>query len=429
MGNKKIRIAWVCHLSNEEVRERLKFRPSAEQRATKDYSQWNTNAINEFRKFDDIELHIISPHLGISSEIQEFTSEGIHYHFFRSEDDSFIFKIKRKFLKGKYLTPQYKSNTKTIISIINSIKPILIHMIGAENPFYSTSGLSMPKDIPLIVTLQTLMIDPAFLKNYPITKQMYNYRCSVERKILQRADYITCRAQRFKDILKELFNPAPRILDMALIVGEKINTTVCKKEYDFVYFAKEIEKAVDWAIEAFALAQKKRPEITLNIVGGYAAQTKQELDRRLAELGILDNVSFTGSLPSHDDVINQVRKSRFAILPLKIDLISGTIREAMANGLPVVTTNTPGTPKLNENRKSVLISEKGDFENMAGNMLDLLDNKDLYNTLQANGYTTVRERYNNGFEANLWREAYYAILENKEKGTPIPGKLMKKEKL
>lgn len=424
MGNKKIKVVWICSLSNAEVRDELHFNSYAKQRASKDFAKWNTNGIDEFKNFDDIELHIISPHAGINSNVQEFSKDGIYYHFFRSEDDRFMFRLKRKFLKGKYLTPKYNNNTSTILSIIDKTKPDIIHLIGAENPYYSASALPAPKDTPLIVTLQTLMIDPDFFKNYPITKQMYDYRSGIEREVLLRADYVTCRAQRFKDVLKEQFNPPLKILNMALIVGEKVNTTECEKEYDFVYFAKEIEKAADWAIEAFALAYKKHPGITLNIVGGYAAQTKVELDKRLEELGISENVTFTGSLPSHDDVINQVRKSRFAILPLKIDMITGTIREAMANGLPVVTTITPATPKLNENRKSVLLSEKEDFNNMASNMLDLLDNEDLYNTLQANGYATVRERYDNGVEANLWREAYYAVLENKKNGTPIPDRML-----
>lgn len=425
MKSRKTKVVWACHFSNAEVRECLRIFASAKQRATKDYSQWNTNAINEFKKFGDVELHVISPHTGLTTDVQEFSKDGIHYHFFRSEDDYFIFRLKRKLFKGEYLTPKYKKNSKRIVSIIDSIKPELIHMIGAENPFYSLSALSMPRDIPLIVTLQTLMIDPVFLENYPITKLMYDYRSDIERRVLQRADYVTCRAQRFKDVLKEQFNPALKILDMALVVGETINTTDCKKEYDFVYFAKEIEKAADWAVEAFALAHEKRPGITLNIVGGYTAQTKQKLYKRLAELGITEKVTFSGSLPSHDDVINQIRKARFAILPLKIDLISGTIREAMANGLPVVTTVTPATPKLNEKRQSVLLSEKGDFEKMASGMLDLLNDEELRNILQVNGYDTVRERYDNGLEANLWREAYYAVLENKRNGTPIPSKLLK----
>lgn len=426
MCYKKIKVAWICHLSNEEIRKHLHLTPWASKNAWKDYSQWNTNGINEFKNFDDVELHIISPHIGLLTKLKEFVEDDIHYHIFKSEDDSFFFRLKRKFLKGKYETPDYECNSSIILSVVNSINPDLIHVIGAENPFYSKSTLSMPKEVPLIVTLQTLMIDPDFFENYPISKNLYDYRSGIEREVLQRADYVTCRAQRFKEVLKEQFNPTLRILNMALIVGEKINTTKCKKDYDFVYFAKEIEKAVDWAIEAFALAHKKHSEITLNIVGGYATQTKQVLDRRLEELGILGNVSFTGSLPSHDDVISQVRKARVALLPLKIDLISGTIREAMANGLPVVTTITPATPKLNENRKSVLLSEKGDFDNMASNMLDLIENENLYNTLQANGYVTVRERYDNGIVANLWREAYYAVLEEKRNGTPIPTQLLHK---
>ena len=41
--------------------------------------------------------------------------------------------------------------------------------------------------------------------------------------------------------------------------------------------------------------------------------------------GIKDAVTFEGMLPTHDDVIAQIRKSRFALLPLRIDLTSGTI--------------------------------------------------------------------------------------------------------
>lgn len=411
---KKIKVVWVCHLSNEEIRKRLHFRKiTFRKEGLVDFAQWNTNAINEFKKFDDIELHIISPHLNISSEIQEFTFEGIHYHFFRSEDDNLLFRVKRKLLKGKYLTPDYEQNTRTILSIIDYIKPDLIHIIGAENPYYSKSALSMPKNIPLLVALQTLMIDPDFYRNYPTTKQMYKYRSDIEREVLQRADYVTFRAKRFGEILCQEFNPAPKTLDMPLAVGEDITIGEYEKQYDFVYFAANISKASDWAIEAFALAQKKHPEITLNISGGYHPDLKERLDKRIEELGITDNVIFSGSQKSHNDVLNQIRKSRFALLPLKIDLIAGTIREAMANGLPVVTTITPATPKLNETRESVLLSEKGDFEAMAENMCRLISSTELAKTLQENAATTMHEKYSNETAVKLWRENYYNILEKK----------------
>ena len=49
----------------------------------------------------------------------------------------------------------------------------------------------------------------------------------------------------------------------------------------------------------------------------------------------------------------------------------------MAYGLPVITTITPGTPKLNDNRESVLLSPIGNHQAMADNMIKLLENKDL----------------------------------------------------
>ncbi|MBQ8222612.1 MAG: glycosyltransferase family 4 protein [Bacteroidales bacterium] len=425
MEAKKIKVVWICHLSNEEIRGNLHLRNGASKRAIKDYSQWNTNGINEFKKFNDIELHVISPHTGLSIKLEEFIKDGIHYHIFKSEDDYFMFRLKRKFLKGRYETPEYKVNCNGILSIVKSIKPDIIHVIGAENPEYSKSALSMPKDIPLIVALQTLMIDPEFFMNYPISKKMYDYRSGIERKILQRSDYISCRVQRFTNILKEVYGPDIKILDMPLILGEKIDMAVCEKEYDFVYFAKEIEKAVDWAIESFALAHERYPGITLNIVGGYAVKTKRTLDKRLEELGISDKVSFSGSLPTHDNVIEQVRKSRFALLPLKIDLISGTIREAMANGLPVVTTVTSATPKLNESRESILLSEKGNHEAMAENMLSLLSSNEFAESIRSNAFKTTKEIRDNEASAHLWRDVYYAVLENKNNGTPIPNRMLR----
>jgi poly(glycerol-phosphate) alpha-glucosyltransferase len=208
-------------------------------------------------------------------------------------------------------------------------------------------------------------------------------------------------------------------LDLALAVGENITKATFKKEHTFIYFAKEIEKAADWAIEAFAIVNKRYPDTTLRIVGGYQTGYKRELDERLSALGITERVTFTGSLPTHDDVINEVRKSTFAVLPLKIDLIAGTIREAMANGIPVVTTITPATPELNEKRKSIMLSEKGDFNGMANNMMELIENKTLAEQLQANAYETLKDRYDNETIAKQWHDSYFEVLEHMSNGTPI----------
>lgn len=420
MENKKIKIVWICHLSNGNIRERLHFKKSHLHNVVmKDFAKWNTNATDEFKKFSDVELHIVSPHLQISSKIEEFTMDGIYYHFFRSEDDHIAFKLKRRILKNKYQTPDYKYNTQTILAIIDSIKPDLVHLIGAENPYYSMSTLSIPKEIPLIVSLQTLMCDPKFKENYPISDRSYQYKSGIEVAIIKKAHFVCCKNNHFRNIIWTTISDKIRILDLSLAVGENITKKTCEKEYTFVYFAANISKAVDHAIEAFAIASQKHPEATMRIIGEYGPHFKKQLDDRMTELNIADKVSFSGSLPTHEDVINEVHKARFAVLPLKIDLISGTIREAMANGIPVVTTLTPGTPKLNEKRESVLLSEKGNHKAMAENMISLIENKELADTLRSNAYETIKERYDNEAIIKEWHDAYFEVLEHMSKGTQI----------
>lgn len=416
MEDKKLKVVWICQISNSEIRRNLKFNDYTliniinkirKKNNIADYGVWNTNAIKEFKKFDDIELHIIAAHTNISG-IQEFISDNVYYHIFGRYDNSIVNIFKRKILKQQHR--DNRKNIKTICSIVHKINPDIIHLIGAENPQYSESVLHMPKDRPLIVALQTLMIDPDFFANYPISKEEYEYRSNIERKVLLRADYLSFRAKRFKEVLEQEFGSNLNILDMPLVVGEEIRIENCKKEYDFVYFAADISKAVDYSIEAFALAKTKYPNITLHVVGGYNDRYMQQIQLRIQELKLSSSIDFTGKLPTHDDVIKEIRKARFALLPLKIDLISGTIREAMANGLPVITTITPSTPKLNEARQSILLSEKGDHNAMAEDMISLLNSKELAESIKANAFLTIKERYDNETFANIWRTQYYNVI-------------------
>ena len=204
-------------------------------------------------------------------------------------------------------------------------------------------------------------------------------------------------------------------------MAESINKEAADKEFDFVYYASNIQKACDLAIEAFALARKKSPSITMDIVGGFDSGYKAFLDKRIQELNISDAITFEGSLLTHDDVIRQIRKSRFALLPLKVDITSGTIREAMSNGLPVVTTDTGelGTQKLNLKRQNALISSIGDHQALAENMLRLLNDESLADALRQNAYQTRFEANSNEMVVRRYVDAYKACIDSFKNGTSM----------
>lgn len=417
-----MKIALLCSFSNAQVRKKLDFnipklilwlyktaRGHAPYSNT-DYGVWNTNIIKEFEKKNEVELHVITPCSFLKKNIQEFDLNGIHYHFFRNESNTMFYMVYKQVFKPA--CDVFKMNRRKIKKLIGQIHPDIVHLIGAENPQYSLALLDVPSNIPTIAQLQTLLNDPDFKDNFPIDEKDYQYLSSVELKILLRADYIGTRAAKYINIIRTCIKPYANIIDTTLALGEEIKPASQKKSFDFVYFAADISKSCDLALEAFGLAYKKNPSITLDIVGGYSEEYKSQLDEIIERHGIGKAVTFEGHLATHDNVIEQIRKAKFALLPLKIDLTSGTIREAMSNGLPVITTDTGilGTQQLNIDYQCALISQKTDSQSIADDMIKLLNDENLAEKLRHNGYRQQSEVYNNEAVACEYVEAYKKIL-------------------
>lgn len=431
-----MKVLWICHFSNTEIRKQLNLSRNISEILIrkllklspivyKDFAQWIPNGIKEFEKFNSIEMHVISPHYGMKKESESFVFNEITYHFFKPEE-TFVKKIFRNLTKNYENT--FTSNRTKIKKIIDELNPDIIHMYGAENPYYSISALDINVlKYPFIVSLQTMMSEDDF-KNITIdSDKLYHYRVTIEREILSKVKYIGSSVQNYRNFIWDKINPTAFFFKTYLSIANKvvINTNI-EKKYSFVYFAANISKASDIAVEAFAIAYRERPEITLNIVGNTPQPYTKNLKRRILELGIENNVFFSGQLRTHDEVLNQIQFSRYALLPLKVDFISGTIREAMFSGLPVVTTITSGTPSLNKDRLSVLISEQNDYQAIAANMIKLIDSPMLADKLSKNGLITVHERWNNEKDMRELVEVYKYIIDHHRSGINIPTEIASK---
>lgn len=427
-----MKVVWICHFSNEMVRKRMNLNHSIgfvewllrkllkkEKAQTTDFAQWITNGIEEFEGSKDIELFVISPHYNLPKPLLSFSLNGIHYNFFRPDDEGLFGKIRKKIFQNTKF--QHKKNRVKIKNIFRSIKPDIIHMYGAENPYYSLAALDVDDKIyPFIVSLQTLLSDNDFIHNYPMEAAEYNSKVKIEKRIIKKARYIGTEIEKYRNIIQNEINTTALIFPTFLFLSQKIKILDTTKKFDFVYFASGINKASDLAIEAFAMVTQKYPHLTLNIVGAMPEPFTTELKKRIKELNIENNITFSGMLPSHNDVIEQIQYSKFALLPLKIDIITGTIREAMFSGLPVVTTITPGgTPTLNEKRESVLLSDKEDVSSIAANMMKLIEDPALAEKLKQNALKTVNEMWNNNETKNNLITSYKKIIQDHKKRNAI----------
>lgn len=425
--NKKIKVVWICHFSNFQVREKLPLSKQLIKNFIKkilrkkigsnysDFAPWVTNLIVEFEKFNNIELHIISPHKGLKSITKEFTINRINYHFFKPDlpliHQNIPSRIIPRFLHRFYF------NRFIINRFIKKIKPDIVNLIGAENPYYSISILDI-NNIPIYLSTQTVYSNPERLK---LSGSCDALKCEIERKIHDKILYYGCTGRMHRDlILKNNKNAIVFKMFFPIETPKHIETK--KILYDFVCFSQVIsqKKGIEDAIEALSIVKKRKNNVILNIVGSCTSVYKSRLLKIIQYHNLTDNIVFTDYFPIHEDLYQHVVQSKFAILPIKLDIISGTILEAILLDLPVITYKTSGTPFLNKNGESILLAEMGDTKMLANNMINLLNSQQLADSLKRNAKRIVDLEFNNVVSARRLVDNYISVLNHYHFQKPIP---------
>jgi glycosyltransferase involved in cell wall biosynthesis len=114
------------------------------------------------------------------------------------------------------------------------------------------------------------------------------------------------------------------------------------------------EKNHRMLIEAFALARKKYSNVRLRLLGG--GRIEPELREQVRTLGLEDSVEFCGF---SDDVPGFLSSLDIYVLPSDFEALPLCLLEAIASGLPVVSTSVGGTESIVKNTDSGWLCEPG----------------------------------------------------------------------
>ena len=406
-------------LSKRKASNALRSILGKQKKIYQDFAPWVTNLIYEFEIFDDVELHVVSPHGGLGRFIHEFEMKGIHYHFFKPElpynldkNISRLFKRKnRKFRLNRFFVKQF----------LKKINPDIVNLIGAENPYYSITALDI-KELPVFVTAQTVYTNPARKK---MTGQCDPFRWDVELQIHRKEKYFGCGGRMYHDLIVQN-NPGAIVFKNFFPIQKPAQVYEVPRKYDFVFFAAGVtpKKGIEDAIDALALVKKNKPNVTLNVVGGCAIDYKTQLMAKIENLELSKNVSFNGYFPIHSDMHQHIKSAGAAVLPIKLDVIPGTVIEAMLLEIPVITYKTTGTPFLNKDGKTVLLAGIGDIDKLADHMQTLLDSPDIADNLRKKAKAFVEKEFDNARSARRLLKIYKAVIDHYKENKPIPKELL-----
>jgi N-acetyl-alpha-D-glucosaminyl L-malate synthase BshA len=102
------------------------------------------------------------------------------------------------------------------------------------------------------------------------------------------------------------------------------------------------------------------------------------VEYRVRQLGIEDKVHFTGMIR---EPLRVVGDADVFLLPSETESFGLAALEAMACGLPVLSTNVGGLPELNADGESGFLSDVGDVDDMAAKAIRMLTDPGLLETL------------------------------------------------
>jgi glycosyltransferase involved in cell wall biosynthesis len=156
-----------------------------------------------------------------------------------------------------------------------------------------------------------------------------------------------------------------------------------------IIIARNLEAIYDVAtgMRAFAILRAKWPEARLSIAG--SGPERLLLETLAGELGISDSVSFCGSL-SRDGMADLYRAATLMLNSSLVDNTPNSLLEAMACGVPIVSTNVGGIPYLVQDEVTALLVAPGEPRALAEAMVRAIEDADLRRRLVQNGFVVAR---------------------------------------
>jgi len=134
---------------------------------------------------------------------------------------------------------------------------------------------------------------------------------------------------------------------------------------------------------------------------------RSECERLCRELHLCDHIKFLGKQDGLVEILNSA--DLFAI-PSQSESFGLAALEAMACGVPVISSSVGGLPELIRHNECGFIAEIGDIDRMAKYAIDLLTNEKKHKLFSANARKRSVEMFDKSIIVPMYEEHYEKVL-------------------
>lgn len=267
------------------------------------------------------------------------------------------------------------------------VNTAILHGVKCKQVILSHSNLLLPGYLIKLFSPATKLVLLAHgievWKRYPYFKKMMLHKCDhiLAVSSYTRATIIAVHgiAENKITVLNNCLDPflPPRIglahndnlaTRYGIIASDMVLLTITRLSF------KEQYKGYDNVLYAIKNLKQTYPQIKYLLAGKYDAIEKQRVDAIVAELGIQQNIIFTGFIPD-DELAALYHIADLYIMPSKKEGFGIVFIEAMYYGKPVIAGNKDGSADALDNGNFGLLVNPDDQQEISDAIVKVMSNK------------------------------------------------------
>lgn len=243
-------------------------------------------------------------------------------------------------------------------------------------------------NLPMITTLHGT--DITLVGNHPFYKPAVTFS-------INKSDYVTSVSQSLKDDTLKLFKiknkikVIPNFIELDKVKKDPLapchRSVMAKEDERIITHISNFRKVkrIPDIIKIFYNIQKEMPAKLMMVGDG---PEKEKAEALCMELGIYDKVIFFGNSNEIDKIL---LLTDLFLLPSETESFGLAALEAMACGVPVISSNSGGLPEVNFDGFSGYLSNVGNVDEMAANAIKILKDDEVLKQFKENALEVAKK--------------------------------------
>lgn len=243
--------------------------------------------------------------------------------------------------------------------------------------------------IPMITTLHGT--DITLVGNHPFYKTAVTFSINQSDFVTSVSNSLREDTYRLFDVKKDIY-VIPNFIEIDeekhILKGQRCQRSVLasnnEKIITHISNFRKVKRIPD-VVKTFYNIQKEIPSKLMMVGEG---PEKIIAEKMCDELGISDKVIFFGNSNDIDQIL---KYSDLFLLPSETESFGLAALEAMAFGVPVISSNSGGIPEVNENGISGYLSNVGDVDDMSKNAISILKSNEIHQQFKTAAFEVAKK--------------------------------------